>query len=161
MLAQGVSPGFCQDVQAGLCATRGDLDGALEHSRQALLQGGAEAETLARVAKALEDGERAEEAEELLQMLPAGGCCGGAHPLLAELWLRQGRNLDQALESFKDALRQAPDNPRWLLRIAQVYWEKGWRRDAVPLLEQLLASPDLDKGVVAQAKALLQTENPA
>ena len=49
-----------------------------------------------------------------------GGCGGGAHPLQAEFWLRHGKNLDRALESFKGALRHELDNPRWLLRIAQV-----------------------------------------
>jgi len=90
--------------------------------------------------------------------LPSAGCGGGAHPLLAEFWLRHGKNLDRALESFKGALRNELDNPRWLLRIAQVYIAKGWNKEAAKQIEALLArgglSPELDAEVQAAAEAV-------
>jgi cytochrome c-type biogenesis protein CcmH/NrfG len=63
--------------------------------------------------------------------------------MLAEYWLRREQNLNKALESFKGAMRQESDNPRWLLRIAQVYMVKGWRKEATSQVEQLMRTANL------------------
>ncbi len=85
--------------------------------------------------------------------MPAGGCGGGAHPMLAEFWLRRGQNLNKALESFKGALRQERDNPRWLLRIAQVYLAKGWRKEASEQIERLMRQKDLPEQIRVEIKS--------
>jgi tetratricopeptide (TPR) repeat protein len=72
--------------------------------------------------------------------------------MLAELWLRRQKNLDQALESFKGAMRQERDNPRWLLRIAQVYLAKGWRKEAAEQVERLIQQRDLPEEIRAEVK---------
>jgi hypothetical protein len=71
----------------------------------------------------------------------------------AEFWLRHGKNLDRALESFKGALRHELDNPRWLLRIAQVYIAKGWKKDAVGPIESLLAQGGLPEELAGEVRA--------
>ena len=58
-------------------------------------------------------------------------------------WLRRDKNLTRALESFKGALRQERDNPRWMLRIAQTYIAKGWKKEAGKQLEALMTRSDL------------------
>jgi len=88
--------------------------------------------------------------------LPGGGCSGGANLPLAELWLRYGKNLDKALESFKAALRSEPDNPRWLVRVAQVYLARGWKKEAIALLEKVLKVAGLEQGLRAEAAAQLE-----
>jgi len=86
--------------------------------------------------------------------MPGGGCGGGVHPLLAEFWLRRDQNLDQALESFKSAMRQERDNPRWLLRIAQVYLAKGWRKEAAEQVERLMRQGDLSEQIRSEVKSV-------
>jgi tetratricopeptide (TPR) repeat protein len=105
-------------------------------------------------AQLLERVERFDEAEALLKRMPGGGCGGGVHPMLAEFWLRRAQQLDKALESFKGALRQERDNPRWLLRIAQVYLAKGWRKDAAEQVERLMRLGDLPEQMRAEVKAM-------
>jgi len=99
-----------------------------------------------------EQAERFDEAEDLLMRMPGGGCGGGAHPLLAEFWLRRGKNLDRALESFKGAMRQERDNPRWLLRISQVYLAKGWRKEASEQVQRLMSQGELPEEIRAEVK---------
>ncbi len=130
---------YCQANLAQVMAHRGDEGAALEFAGQALAAGSADPPTVQLCAKILEQRERFAEAEAMLGRLPASGCGGGAHPLLAEFWLRRNKNLDQALEIFKGTLRQDPDNPRWLLRIAQTDLARGWKNEAAEQLDRLLA----------------------
>jgi Tfp pilus assembly protein PilF len=74
--------------------------------------------------------------------------------MLAEFWLRRQKNLNQALESFKGAMRQERDNPRWLLRISQVYQAKGWRKEAAEQVERLMQQRDLPEEIRAEIKTL-------
>lgn len=138
-LAEGRFQTYCQANLAQVMAHRGDEETALEFAGQALAAGSADPATVQLCAKILEQRERFAEAEAMLGRLPASGCGGGAHPLLAEFWLRRNKNLDQALEIFKGTLRQDSDNPRWLLRIAQTDLARGWRNEAAEQLDRLLA----------------------
>jgi predicted Zn-dependent protease len=74
---------------------------------------------------------------------------------LAEFWLRQKTNLDKALEAFKGALRQGPDQSRWVMRIAQTYLAKGWKKEGLKLLKNALADPDLDPELQREGSVLL------
>jgi len=74
--------------------------------------------------------------------------------MLAEFWLRRGQNLDRALESFKGALRQERDNPRWLLRIAQVYQARGWHKEATEQIERLMRQGGLPEQIRTEVKAM-------
>lgn len=132
---------------AKIYAGRGDLQEALAAGTKALAAGSADFETLVVTARLLEQKERYDEAEALLERLPGGGCGGGAHPLLAEFLLRREKNLDRALESFKGALRQERDNPRWALRIGQTYLARGWQGEAAEQFDRLLARQDLPEGM--------------
>jgi predicted Zn-dependent protease len=74
---------------------------------------------------------------------------------LAEFWLRQNKNLDKALETFKGALRQGTDQSRWAMRIAQTYVAKGWKKEGIKLLNNALADPDLDPELQKEGSVLL------
>jgi predicted Zn-dependent protease len=74
---------------------------------------------------------------------------------LAEFWLRQKINLDKALEAFKGALRQGPDQSRWAMRIAQTYIAKGWKREGLKLLKNALTDPDLEPELQREGSVLL------
>jgi len=146
--------GYCWARLAELHARRGETAAALAAGMQAVEEGINDAGLLTLCAQLLEASERFDEAEALLRRLPAGGCGGGAHPLLAEHWLRRGRELNRALESFKGALRQERDNPRWLLRIAQVYLGKGWRKEATEQIERLMQQGDLPEQIRAEVETV-------
>jgi tetratricopeptide (TPR) repeat protein len=137
-LAAGRFVGYCWGRLAQIEAGRGNHEAAVTACAAALAEGEIDPATIVQCAQLQEYAGRQAEAEALLARLPSGGCGSGAHPLLAEFWLRHGQHLERALESFKGALRHEPDNPRWLLRIAQVYIAKGWKREAVAPLENLL-----------------------
>lgn len=154
-LAQGGAPAFTNGWLAVILARRGDLEGALDHAQQAIQGGGANEEILLLAATLLERTGRTDEAEKVLLRLPAGGCGGGPSLPLAEFWLRHDGNLDKALQSFKSALRQEPDNPRWLMRVGQVYLAKGWRREGVEFLQHALADPRLEPELQAEGRILL------
>jgi tetratricopeptide (TPR) repeat protein len=158
LLDQNVFPAFCNSRLALILAGREDSEAALEHGLRALDQGSDDAETLLLTANLLEERNRLEEAEMFLSRLSSGGCGGGAHVLLAEFWLRRKKNLDQALESFKGALRQEGDNPRWRLRIAQAYMTRGWKREGLPMLEDLVSDPRLAPTLREEALAQLRGE---
>lgn len=144
--------GYCWARLAQLEAGRGETAAALAAGGQALAAGDNDPATLVLCAGLLEQEGRLDEAEALLARLPSGGCGGGAHPLMAEFWLRRGRNLDRALESFKGAMRHELDNPRWLLRIAQVYLAKGWTKEATRQVEALLARGGLPDDLAAEVQ---------
>ncbi len=146
--------GYCWGRLAELHAQRRELEPALAAGLKALDEGIAEPALIALCAQLLEQVERFDEAEALLMRMPGGGCGGGAHPLLAEFWLRRGQDFDRALESFKGAMRQERDNPRWLLRIAQVYVAKGWRKEAAEQIERLMRQGDLPEQISAEVKAV-------
>jgi tetratricopeptide (TPR) repeat protein len=152
-LAAGRFPGYCWTGLAQIEAGRGNLDAALEAGSNALAAGATDQDTIVFCAQLHERAGHQEAAEAVLTRLPSGGCGGGAHPLLAEHWLRHGKNLDRALESFKGALRHEMDNPRWLLRIAQVYIAKGWKKDAAGPIDSLLQRPGLPEALAAEVRA--------
>ncbi|MGK2907257.1 MAG: tetratricopeptide repeat protein [Desulfuromonadales bacterium] len=153
-LADGRFVGYCWSRLAELHAQRRELELALAAGLKALEEGILDPGLISLCAQLLERAERIDEAEVLLMRMPGGGCSGGVHPLLAEFWLRRGKSLDRALESFKGALRQERDNPRWLLRIAQVYLVKGWRREAAEQIERLMRQKDLPEQIRAEVKSV-------
>ena len=146
--------GFCWAKLAELHAQRGELEPALAAGLEALDEGVSDPGLFMLCAQLLERAARFDEAEALLMRLPGGGCGGGVHPMLAEYWLRRGQNLDAALESFKGAMRQETDNPRWLLRIAQVYLAKGWQKEASQQIERLMTQGGLPEQIRAEVRSL-------
>jgi tetratricopeptide (TPR) repeat protein len=144
MLDTGISEPFSHGLLAAILARRGDTVAALRHGLAAVEKGSREPATLVLAGSLLEAEGRLTEAERLLTRLSTGGCGGGINWALAEFWLRNGNKLDRALEVFKAALRQEPENPRWRLRIAQVYLAQGWTKEGIPLLEQALSDPHLN-----------------
>lgn len=155
MLSRNFTPAFCHGNLAVISARRGETKGALDHGLQAIARGERSVETLLLTASLLEQQGQTNEAERVLMLLSGGGCSGGSSLPLAEFWLRHGKNLDKALESFKGALRSEPDNPRWLLRVAQVYLARGWKKEGIGLLEKVLTSTCLEPMLHAEGKALL------
>lgn len=153
-LAAGRFSGYCWARLAELHAQRSELELALAAGLKAVEEGITDAGLISLCAQLLERAERLDEAEALLMRMPIGGCGGGAHPMLAELWLRRDKHLDRALESFKAALRQERDNPRWLLRIAQVYLAKGWRKQAAEQIERLMHQDELPEQIRAEIKSV-------
>lgn len=153
-LAEQRFTGYCWARLAELHARRRELEPALAAGLKALDEGVTDVGLILLCAQLLERAERFDEAEHLLMRLPGGGCGGGVHPMLAEFWLRRGQNFDQALESFKGALRQERDNPRWLLRIAQVYLGKGWRREAAEQIERLMQQDHLPEDLRAEIRGV-------
>lgn len=129
---------LCWTRLAELHAHRREFEPALAAGMKAIDEGVNDPNLIVLCAQILESMERYDEAEAILMRLPSGGCGGGAHPMLAEYWLRRGKNHNKALESFKGALRQERDNPRWLLRIAQVYVAKGWKKEAAEQIQRLM-----------------------
>ena len=152
-LAEDRFTGYCWSRIAQLEAARGNGKDAVTACDLAISLGELDPSTVVVCAGLHEQAGDQVAAEALFSRLPAGGCGGGAHPLLAEFWLRHGKNLNRALESFKGALRSEPDNPRWLLRIAQVYIAKGWRKDAQGPIESLLTRADLPAELAAEMRA--------
>jgi Tfp pilus assembly protein PilF len=152
-LAEGRFVGYCWARLAQLEAGRGNVAEALAAGDKALDDGEVDPATVVLCAQLHEQTGDQQAAEALFARLPSGGCGGGAHPLLAEFWLRHGKNLDRALESFKGALRHELDNPRWLLRIAQIYIAKGWKKDAAGPIENLLTRTGLPEELAVEVKA--------
>jgi len=146
--------GYCWAKLAELHAQRGALEPALAAGLEAIDEGVTDPGLIILCSQLLERAERYDEAEALLMRMPGGGCGGGVHPMLAEYWLRRGQNLDQALESFKGAMRQETDNPRWLLRIAQVYLAKGWKKEASAQIERLMTQGGLPDQIRAEVQSM-------
>jgi len=153
-IAAGRFVGYCWARLAELHAQRREPEPALAAGLKALNEGFNDQGLILLCAQLLERAERFDDAEALLRRMPAGGCGGGIHPMLAEFWLRHGQNLDRALESFKGALRQERDNPRWLLRIAQVYQARGWRKEASEQIERLMQQGGLPEQLRTEVKAM-------
>jgi tetratricopeptide (TPR) repeat protein len=152
-LAEERFVGYCWARIAQLEGGRGNVAAAVAACDQALAAGEIDPATVVFCAELHERVGDLPAAEALYTRLPSAGCGGGAHPLLAEFWLRHGKNLDRALESFKGALRHELDNPRWLLRIAQVYIAKGWNREAAKQIEALLARGGLPEELAGEVRA--------
>ena len=152
-IGEGRFVSYCWARLAELHVQKGEGQAALAAGLESLNLGENEPNLCVLCAQLLESEKRYDEAEQLLRRLPAGGCGGGIHPLLAEFLLRRGEQLGKALESFKSALRQERDNPRWPLRIAQVYLAKGWKKDAGAQLESLLGRSDLPPDLRAELQA--------
>jgi len=147
--------GFAAQLLARLAWRRQRPDDVLRWGEIALRDGEAQSELLQMLAQLLEERGEDERAEALLTSLPTVGCGGTVHPLLAEFWLRRGRHLDRALESFKAAGRQDPANPRWPLRISEVYIRRGWKREARQILAGIAAAGNLSAELEQQVLAHL------
>jgi predicted Zn-dependent protease len=158
MLDKGEAPAFCHTRLAQLAASQGDAGKALEHGRQALALGVADPDLLRYMAAIHEQDGRLAEAEQLLSRLPgSGGCSGGTvSPHLAEFWLRHNMDLDRCLEAFKGASRTEPGNPRWPLRVAQTYLQRGWKKEGLTMLEKVLMAPEIDPELYREGKSLLE-----
>jgi tetratricopeptide (TPR) repeat protein len=154
LLSSPEANAFCHGRLCAIEANRRNIDKAIEHGLLAVP--GGDPQVLILTASLLENVGRLGEAEALLNKLPGGGCSGPSLAL-AEFWVRHSLNPDKALGAFKGALRQDPENPRWLLRIAQIYSNRGWKKEAVPLLEGLLSGAAVDGELAQEAKELLIT----
>ena len=141
--------------RATLEALRGHPQAALEHGRQAFREGNRETELVLLVAGLAEREGALEEAESLLAGLSGGGCGDSVPVPLAEFWLRHGRQLDRALETFKAAWRHDPGNPLWPLRTARTYLARGWQGEGRKLLLQVLEMDGLPDGLRREARELL------
>jgi tetratricopeptide (TPR) repeat protein len=154
-LTLGQAPAFVHGWLAVLMAREGQLESALGHARQAIARGGRDPEILQLAGTLLERNGLIDEAEQMLLRLPSGGCSGGPSLPLAEFWLRHNRNLDKALLWFKAGLRSEPDNPRWLLRIGQVYLGRGWQREGIRMIRQALENQALEPALRDEAREAL------
>lgn len=155
LLAKGSAPVICLERLALLRYRKGDFSAAADLGEQALAQGSRDHQTILLTAHLQEKSGNLNAAEAILARLEGGGGCGGGGgPVaLAEFWLRHNRNLDKALESFKAAFRQEGDNPRWALRIGQVYLAKGWKKEGLPLLQAALNDPKLASELQQECEA--------
>lgn len=159
MLAKGQDPAFCHAQLAQVRFQMKDFDNALPHAQQALAMGSADPQLMLIAAGLLERAGDVKNAEKLLARLPGGGCGGGGgNVYLAELWLRQNKNLAKALDSFNAACRQEPDNPRWQLRVAQTYIARKWDKQGLDLLSKVVNDPKLAPELREEGKALLASK---
>jgi len=51
-------------------------------------------------------------------------------------------------------MRQERDNPRWLLRISQVYLAKGWRKEASEQVQRLMSQGELPEEIREEVKGV-------
>jgi thioredoxin-like negative regulator of GroEL len=151
----GADAAYCEARLALSFLSRGDRAAALGAARKALAAGFAEPEFLVMAAGLLEAAGETATAEGLLAALPSAGCGGGINPHLAEFWLRQRRELGKVLDSFNDACRKEPDNPRWQLRVAQTYLARNWRKQGLDILQRVVGDPRLDEPLRREARQLL------
>ncbi|WP_020674928.1 tetratricopeptide repeat protein [Geopsychrobacter electrodiphilus] len=154
-LELGADSAFCQAKICEIHAANGDQGAALIAAQSALAEGYAEQGFLVLAANLYEGAGEVELAEKLLSCLPGGGCSGGMNLALAELLLRQKRELGKVLDAFNDACRQEPQNPRWQLRVAQTYLARKWRKQGVELLHRVVGDPRLDDHLRLEAEQLL------
>ncbi len=155
MIQDGNNLSFAHGQLAALRAREGNTAQALEHAMLSL-EHGADPETCLLAATLLEKAGRLDEAERCLSRLTSSGCGGGVNPFLAEFWLRHRKNPQRALEAFKGALRQEPENSRWRLRIAQAYLACGWRKESLSMLNALLDDAQLEQPLRQEVVACLE-----
>ena len=154
LLAKGGDLAFCHGNLASVFASRNQMDQALDHGIKALEAGTQDPEVIYLTATLLERNGRVGEAESQFSRLSGGGC-GSTNVALAEFWLRHGKCLDKALESFKKAASQEPQNLRWIFRTAETYLAKGWEKEGLRLLRSLMAEPELDPGLRTRGTQLM------
>lgn len=129
---------------------------AAEHVRPAVEGGYNDPAFISLAALVMEKNRRLDEAESLFAQLSTGGGCRGKTNLhLAEFYLRNNRNLEQAFASFNAAVKQEPANPRWTLRLAQTCFARQWHKDGMQLLTRLANGPELDPELQTQVEQLL------
>ena len=157
MLERGQDPAFCHAYLAQLSLQQKQPQVAAEHIRQALAAGVSDPSFLLLAAKVAEQGGNIDEAEAILQRIPAGGGCsgGGLSLPLAEFLLRQKRDLAKVLDTFNGACRKEPENPRWQLRVAQTYFARNWQKDGLKLLHIVVSDPRLEPELRQEAQQLL------
>ncbi len=159
LAAAGYPDAFCCARRAFLETLRGNREVALANAEKAFQAGNREGELLLLLGRLLEGRGRLEEAERVFAMTGGAGGCGGGSgvPLaLAEFWVRQGRELDRALDGFKAAWQKEPDNPLWMVRTAQAYLAKGWQKEGVALINRVLARQDVPESLQEEARKSLE-----
>lgn len=161
MLEKGQDPAFCHAQLANVKLQMNDREKAFDHARQALEKGSTEPQIMLMAASLMEHNGDINGAEKVLSSIPGGGCGGGANPYLAELWLRQKKNLGKTLDSFNAACTQEPDNPRWKLRVAQTYIARKWDKQGLELLKKVIVDPNLEPELRDEGKALLASKTGA
>ncbi|MCA1797796.1 MAG: hypothetical protein LC645_09775 [Geobacteraceae bacterium] len=158
MMAKNQDPIFCHAQLATLYHAMDDADSALSHARKAV-EGGYDDNSIALMAAMLlEAKEEYPEAETFYRRIPAPakGCgAGGMNLYLAEFLLRQKRELRQVLDTFNNACRHEPDNPRWQLRVAQTYLALGWDKRGRKLLNMVLRDPNLMEELRVEGQGIL------
>lgn len=163
MLEKGQDPAFCHVQLTLVRLQQQQTELALGHARQAIAIGVLDGNFLQLTASMLERTGALEEAEAVLRRLPAGGGCGGGGGMslpLAEFLLRQKRELGKILDTFNDACRQDPQNPRWQLRVAQTYIARNWTKEGLVLLKKVVGDPRLDPELQQEAESLLASQKP-
>lgn len=155
LVESGSSPAYCHAQLASVYARQGEMDKAVDEIRIALKHGNKDQAFLVFAAALFERRGDYDEAERLLELLPASGCKGGINLPLAEFWLRRKRELGRILDTFNAACREDPQNPRWQLRVAQTYMARNWKKDGIKLLKKVVDDPRLDKELAEEARLLL------
>lgn len=158
-LATGSAEAFCQAQLALIAAHRQEWEEAVLRVRKALSGGYAPAAFVPLAASVFERAKAPEEAEKLLKMLPSGGCKSTMHPLLAEFYLRHGREAEKVFACFNAVAKREPDNPRWQLRLAQSCLDRGWVKEGTALLQQLKQVPDLPHALHEEIKSSSERYN--
>lgn len=156
LLKQGIDAGFCHAQLAIVHSRQGETEQSVNEIQLALAAGVNEQSFQVFAAKVLESSGAIDEAEELLQKLPASGCKGEINLPLAEFLLRQKRDLGRILDSFNAACREDPQDPRWQLRVAQTYLARNWKKDGIKLLKKIVDDPRLEPELAQEAKLLLE-----
>jgi len=159
LAAAGYADAFCYTRRTFLEILRGNREAALASAEKAYQSGNREGELLVLLGQLLEEKGRLRDAERVFAMTGGAGGCGGGSgvPLaLAEFWVRQGRELDRALDGFKAAWQKEPDNPLWMVRTAQAYLAKGWQEEGAALISRVLARQDLSESLREEARKSLE-----
>ncbi|MBF0645285.1 hypothetical protein HTZ97_14160 [Desulfuromonas acetoxidans] len=159
MMGKGQDAGFCEAQLASVYHVKDEADNALSHGLKALEAGYSDTRIVLMCAMLHEAKEQFTEAEALYRKIPAGGGCGGGgmNLYLAEFLMRQKRDLRKVLDTFNNACRQEPDNPRWQLRVAQTYLGLGWDKRGKDLLNIVLRDPNLMEELRTEGQSLLAT----
>jgi len=159
MRGKGQDAGFCEAQLASVYHVKDEADNALSHGLKALEAGYSDTRIVLMCAMLHEAKEQFTEAEALYRKIPAGGGCGGGgmNLYLAEFLMRQKRDLRKVLDTFNNACRQEPDNPRWQLRVAQTYLGLGWDKRGKDLLNIVLRDPNLMEELRTEGQSLLAT----